>query len=156
MMLPYKLKPTWVKSMHSLLFLILLFYYLCHKRFFFSFWPLLWVKGLKFHNLLLQVFTRALRVSKYPLPLTLEYSLSEAARRTDGIFSRSSGERRHAWSEWGREENDAGLEGYVRSCLGAKLIANTFSHLGLKDIASPCECLFIWMLGRCYFGQLHE
>ena len=48
------------------------------------------MKGLKFHNLLLKVFTRALRVSKYPLPLTLEYSLSEAVRRTDVIFSRSS------------------------------------------------------------------
>ena len=101
------------------------------------------MKGLKFHNLLLKVFTRALRVSKCPLPLTLEYSLSEAACRTDVIFSCSSGERRHARSERGREKNDASLEGYVRSCLGVKLIANTFSHLGLKDIASPCECLFI-------------
>ena len=81
------------------------------------------MKGLNFHSLLLKVFTRALRVSKYPLPLTLEYSLSEAVRRTDVIFSRSSGERSEDV-----KKNDASLEGYVRSCLGAKLLANTFSH----------------------------
>ena len=155
MMLPYKLKPTWVKSIHSLLFLILLFYYLCHKVFFFILAAVV-SERLKISQFAFEGFYTSLRVSKYPLPLTLEYSLSEAACRTDVIFSRSSGDRRHARSEWGREKNDASLEGYVRSCLGAKLIANTFSHLGLKDIASPCECLFIWMLGRCYFGQLHE
>ena len=66
-------------------------------------------ESLKFHNLLLKVFTRALRVSKYFLPLTLEYSLSEAACRTDVIFSRSSGERRQGRSERGREKNEASL-----------------------------------------------
>ena len=40
-------------------------------------------------------------MSKCPLPLTLEYSLSEVARKTDVIFSRSSGERRY-----GREASE--------------------------------------------------
>ena len=156
MMLPYKLKPTWIKSMHSLLFLILLFYYLCHKVFFIL--ATVVSERLKISQFAFEGFYtsfESVKISPTPHPRIFIVRGSPQNGRYFFTFF-NSGERRHAQSEWVREKNDASLEGYVRSCLGAKLLANTFSHLGLKDIASPCECLFIWMLGRCYFGQLHE
>ena len=153
MMLPaYKLKPTWVKSIHSLLFLILLFYYLCHKVFFFILAAVV-SERLKISQFAFEGFYTSfasVKISPTPHPrIFIVRGSLQNGRYFFTFFRRAKAraKRERTWKKWGQ---------FVRSCLGAKLIANTFSHLGLKHIASPCECLFIWMLGRCYFGQLHE